>query len=158
MSTGTYNLENGWRIHYRVTGIMQSIYTKVIRSFIMVLVLRFLTCFLKHRCCNRRCRKQSSRNLKWNLMMWSMTINILAGVTTMMQTVWKRRCWRVFRLKKSTNCIDEAKTFYNLYAKVTRFSIQKDDLKRDKNGYIISQKWVCYREGHLSTTWGTIVD
>ena len=31
--------------------------------------------------------------------------------------------------KLQYNYIDEAETFYNMFAKVTRFSIQKDDLK-----------------------------
>ena len=44
---------------------------------------------------------------------------------------------KVYKLK--FNHIDEAEIFYNLFAKFTRFSIQKDDLKRDKNEYIISQ-------------------
>ena len=34
---------------------------------------------------------------------------------------------KVYKLQ--FNCIDEAETFYNMFAKVTRFSIQKDDLK-----------------------------
>eukprot|EP00261_Vitis_vinifera_P038416 XP_019079659.1 PREDICTED: protein FAR1-RELATED SEQUENCE 5-like [Vitis vinifera] len=37
-------------------------------------------------------------------------------------------------------CIDEAETFYNMLAKLTGFSIRKNDLKRDKNGDIISRK------------------
>ncbi|XP_010648117.1 protein FAR1-RELATED SEQUENCE 12-like [Vitis vinifera] len=49
--------------------------------------------------------------------------------------------------KLQFDCIDEAKTFYNMLAKVAGFSIRKDDLKRDKNGDIISRKWVCSREG-----------
>ena len=40
--------------------------------------------------------------------------------------------------KLEFNCIDETKTFYNLFAKVIEFSIQKNDLKWDKNGDIIS--------------------
>ncbi|XP_034707042.1 protein FAR1-RELATED SEQUENCE 5-like [Vitis riparia] len=48
-------------------------------------------------------------------------------------------------------CIDEAETFYNMLAKLTGFSIRKDDLKRDKNGDIISRKWVCSKEGHRAT-------
>ena len=50
--------------------------------------------------------------------------------------------------KLEFNCIDEVETFYNLFSKVIEFSIRKDDLKRDKNGYIISWKWVCSREGY----------
>ena len=50
--------------------------------------------------------------------------------------------------KQELNCTDEAKTFYNIYAKAIGFSVQKDDLKRDKNGSIISPKWVCSKEGH----------
>ena len=42
--------------------------------------------------------------------------------------------------KLQFDCIDETETFYNMLAKVTGFSIQKDDLKRDKNEDIISQK------------------
>ena len=52
--------------------------------------------------------------------------------------------------KLEFNCIDEAETFYNFFAKVIGFSIWKYDLKRDNNGYIISRKWVCSREGHRS--------
>ena len=48
--------------------------------------------------------------------------------------------------KLQFDCIDEAKTFYNMLAKVAGFSIRKDDLKRDKNEDIISRKWVCSRE------------
>ena len=33
-----------------------------------------------------------------------------------------------------------------MFAKVTIFSVQKDDLKRDKNGDIISRKWVCSKK------------
>ncbi|RVW88940.1 Protein FAR1-related sequence 5 [Vitis vinifera] len=47
--------------------------------------------------------------------------------------------------------IDEAETFYNMLARVAGFSIRKDDLKRDKNGDIISRKWVCSREGQRAT-------
>ncbi|KAL6335592.1 hypothetical protein AAG906_030725 [Vitis piasezkii] len=32
--------------------------------------------------------------------------------------------------------------FYNLFAKVTGFSVRKDDVKRDKNQNIVSHKWV----------------
>nr|CAN62918.1 hypothetical protein VITISV_029735 [Vitis vinifera] len=53
--------------------------------------------------------------------------------------------------KLQFDCIDEAKSFYNMLAKVAGFSIRKDDLKRDKNGDIISRKWVCSREGHRAT-------
>ena len=53
--------------------------------------------------------------------------------------------------KLQFNCIDEAETFYNMLAKVTGFRIRKDDLKRDKNEDIISQNWVCSREGHRAT-------
>ncbi|XP_034695633.1 uncharacterized protein LOC117921781 [Vitis riparia] len=49
--------------------------------------------------------------------------------------------------KLQFDCIDKAETFYNMLAKVAEFSIRKDDLKRDKNGDIISRKWVCSREG-----------
>ena len=35
-----------------------------------------------------------------------------------------------------------------MYARVTVFSIQKDDLKRNKNEEIISRNWVCYKERH----------
>ena len=42
---------------------------------------------------------------------------------------------KVWKLK--FNCIDEAKAFYDMYARVTVFSIQKDDLKRNKNEEII---------------------
>ncbi|XP_034697356.1 protein FAR1-RELATED SEQUENCE 5-like [Vitis riparia] len=53
--------------------------------------------------------------------------------------------------KLQFDCIDEAGTFYNMLAKVAGFSIRKDDLKRDKNGDIISRKWVCSREGQRAT-------
>ncbi|RVX07463.1 Protein FAR1-related sequence 5 [Vitis vinifera] len=53
--------------------------------------------------------------------------------------------------KLQFNCIDEAETFYNMLAKVVEFSFRKDDLKRDKNGDIISRKWVCSREGQRAT-------
>ena len=53
--------------------------------------------------------------------------------------------------KLQFDCIDETETFYNMLAKVTGFSIRKDDLKRDKNEDIISRKWVCSREGHRAT-------
>ena len=33
--------------------------------------------------------------------------------------------------------MDEAKAFYNMYTRVTVFSIQKDDLKRNKNEKIV---------------------
>ncbi|KAL6320955.1 hypothetical protein AAG906_010764 [Vitis piasezkii] len=38
--------------------------------------------------------------------------------------------------------------FYNLFAKVTGFSVRKDDVKRDKNQNIVSRKWVCSKEGY----------
>ena len=53
--------------------------------------------------------------------------------------------------KLQFDCIDEIETFYNMLAKVTRFSIRKDDLKWDKNEDIISRKWVCSRKGHRAT-------
>ena len=53
--------------------------------------------------------------------------------------------------KLEFNCIDEAQTFYNLFARVIGFSIWKYDLKWDKNGYIISRKRVCSREGNQLT-------
>ncbi|WJZ92484.1 hypothetical protein VitviT2T_011474 [Vitis vinifera] len=53
--------------------------------------------------------------------------------------------------KLQFDCIDEAETFYNVLAKVAGFSIRKDDLKQDKNGDIISRKWVCSREGQRVT-------
>ena len=43
---------------------------------------------------------------------------------------------KMFKLE--FNYINETKTFYNMYANVTRFSIRKDDLKWDKNGLIVS--------------------
>ena len=56
---------------------------------------------------------------------------------------------KVYKLE--FNCIDEIETFYNIFAKVIGFSIQKDDLKRDKNGDIVSWKLVYSREGHRLT-------
>ena len=53
--------------------------------------------------------------------------------------------------KLQFDCIDETETFFNMLAKVIGFSIGKDGLKQDKNGYIISRKWVCSREGHRAT-------
>ena len=53
--------------------------------------------------------------------------------------------------KLEFNYIDKAKTFYNMFIKVIGFSIQKDDLEWDKNGDIVSRKWVCSREGHWPT-------
>ncbi|RVX19264.1 Protein FAR1-related sequence 5 [Vitis vinifera] len=38
-----------------------------------------------------------------------------------------------------------------MLARVAGFGIRKDDLKRDKNGDIISRKWVCSREGQRAT-------
>eukprot|EP00261_Vitis_vinifera_P026023 XP_010659131.1 PREDICTED: protein FAR1-RELATED SEQUENCE 5-like [Vitis vinifera] len=38
-----------------------------------------------------------------------------------------------------------------MLARVAGFSIRKDDLKRDKNGDIISRKWVCSKEGQRAT-------
>ena len=52
----------------------------------------------------------------------------------------------VFKLE--FKCINEAKAFYNMYAKVAGYSIQKDDLKWDKNWDIISWKLVCSKKGH----------
>ena len=42
--------------------------------------------------------------------------------------------------KLQFDCIDQVETFYNMLAKVIGFSIRKDDLRRDKNGDIISRK------------------
>ena len=53
--------------------------------------------------------------------------------------------------KLQFDCIDETETFFNMLAKVIGFSIGKDGLKQDKNGYIISRKWVCSKEGHQVT-------
>ena len=50
----------------------------------------------------------------------------------------------VFKLE--FKCINEAKAFYNMYAKVTEYSIQKDDLKWDKNWDIISRKLDCSKK------------
>ena len=58
---------------------------------------------------------------------------ILNGLT--LGSVWKM----------ITMCIEE---FYNLFAKVTEFSVRKDDVKRDKNQNIVSSKWVCSKEGY----------
>ena len=44
--------------------------------------------------------------------------------------------------------INEAKAFYNMYAKVIGYSIQKDDVKWDKNWDVISQKLVCSKKRH----------
>lgn len=69
-----------------------------------------------------------------------MRIRILVGVITMMQTLNKVlngiSSEKVCKLE--FNCIDEAKAFFNMFSKVNSFSIQKDDLKKDKNENIIS--------------------
>ena len=44
--------------------------------------------------------------------------------------------------------IKETKEFYNLFAKVTGFSVRKDDVKREKNQNIVSRKWVSSKEGY----------
>ncbi|KAL6321046.1 hypothetical protein AAG906_012029 [Vitis piasezkii] len=44
--------------------------------------------------------------------------------------------------------VEETEEFYNLFAKVTGFSVRKDDVKRDKNQNIVSRKWVCSKEGY----------
>ncbi|KAL6325669.1 hypothetical protein AAG906_023514 [Vitis piasezkii] len=50
--------------------------------------------------------------------------------------------------KMEFSSIEEAEEFYNLFAKVTGFSVRKDDVKRDKNQNIVSRKWVCSKEGY----------
>ncbi|RVX10646.1 Protein FAR1-related sequence 5 [Vitis vinifera] len=40
--------------------------------------------------------------------------------------------------KMEFSSVDEAEEFYNLFAKVTGFSVRKDDVKRDKNQNIVS--------------------
>ena len=50
--------------------------------------------------------------------------------------------------KMEFSLVKEAKEFYNLFAKVTGFSVRKDDVKRDKNQNIVSRKWVCSKEGY----------
>ena len=62
--------------------------------------------------------------------------NIFNDLTV--EDVWKMR----FSL------VDEAEEFYNLFTKVTGFSVRKDDVKRDKNQNIVSRKWVCLKEGY----------
>nr|CAN69010.1 hypothetical protein VITISV_015952 [Vitis vinifera] len=42
--------------------------------------------------------------------------------------------------KMEFSSVEEAEEFYNLFAKVTRFSVRKDDVKRDKNQNIVSHK------------------
>ena len=79
-----------------------------------------------------------------------MRIHISMVVLTMIHNLFMKKFNGISNeeaCKQELNCIDEAKTFYNIYAKVIGFSVQKDDLKRDKNGGIISPKWVCYK-GH----------
>ena len=44
--------------------------------------------------------------------------------------------------------IERVKEFYNLFAKVTGFSVRNDDVKRDKNQNLVSCKWVCSKEGY----------
>ncbi|RVX07698.1 Protein FAR1-related sequence 5 [Vitis vinifera] len=50
--------------------------------------------------------------------------------------------------KMEFSSIEEAEEFYNLFTKVTGFSVRKDDVKRDKNQNIVSRKWVCSKEGY----------
>ncbi|RVW28179.1 Protein FAR1-related sequence 5 [Vitis vinifera] len=50
--------------------------------------------------------------------------------------------------KMEFSSVEEAEEFYNLFAKVTGFSVRKDDVKRDKNQNIVSRKWVCSKEGY----------
>ncbi|WJZ84125.1 hypothetical protein VitviT2T_003746 [Vitis vinifera] len=50
--------------------------------------------------------------------------------------------------KMEFSLVEEAEEFYNLFAKVTGFSVRKDDVKRDKNQNIVSHKWVCSKEGY----------
>lgn len=50
--------------------------------------------------------------------------------------------------------VDEAETFYNLYAKCLGFGIRKEDLKIDKaTGFISMRKWVCAKEGYRRNKW-----
>ena len=80
-----------------------------------------------------------------------MKIHISMVVLTMIHDLFMKKFNGVSNeeaCKQELNCTDEAKTFYNIYAKAIGFSVQKDDLKRDKNGSIISPKWVCSKEGH----------
>ncbi|CAA0825035.1 Protein FAR1-RELATED SEQUENCE 5, partial [Striga hermonthica] len=49
---------------------------------------------------------------------------------------------------------EEAGDFYNFYAKCTRFSIRKDDVRRNKSsGMIDMRKWVCSKEGFRDKKW-----
>ena len=50
--------------------------------------------------------------------------------------------------KMEFSSIEGAKEFYNLFAKVTGFSVRNDDVKRDKNQNLVSRKWVCLKEGY----------
>ena len=50
--------------------------------------------------------------------------------------------------KMEFSSIEEAEEFYNLFAKVTGFSVRNDDVKRDKNQNLVSRKWVCSKEGY----------
>ena len=61
---------------------------------------------------------------------------ILNGLT--LESVWKMEF----------SSIEDIEEFYNLFAKVTEFSVRKDDVKRDKNQNIVSSKWVCSKEGY----------
>ena len=61
---------------------------------------------------------------------------ILNGLT--LENVWKIEF----------SSIEETKEFYNLFAKVTGFSVRKDDMKRDKNQNIVSRKRVSSKEGY----------
>ncbi|RVW73011.1 Protein FAR1-related sequence 5 [Vitis vinifera] len=50
--------------------------------------------------------------------------------------------------KMEFSSVEEAEEFYNLFAKVTGFSVRNDDVKRYKNQNIVSRKWVCSKEGY----------
>ena len=43
--------------------------------------------------------------------------------------------------------LDDGGEFYNMYAKLVRFSIRKDEIKRNKNNIVTSRRWVCAKEG-----------
>ncbi|RVW90233.1 hypothetical protein CK203_036783 [Vitis vinifera] len=78
----------------------------------------------------------------------------------LMQSVKEKTIKREFEVKEEDIVNDDAYIggTYHLGGnglkekqKVAGFSIRKDDLKRDKNGDIISRKWVCSREGQRVT-------
>lgn len=49
--------------------------------------------------------------------------------------------------------MDYANKFYSRYAKIMGFSVHKHHVKKDNNGDIRKQVWVCNKEGYKSHVW-----